>query len=782
MSSPLLLGKKQQYKEQFGEKWPNMRPIVVKILKQNPVSKGEWQDLFWDVHKVTQWDDKGVMKIFDALKSEVTEYITDVQKVVMREDDNSVLLKTYIQEWSKFFSQCQYIAQPFRSLEVHTGKNNSSGKKLTPVSDSSSIKKLMLDTWNSVIFSTINSKLQSSAMKLVHAERTGESFDSQLVIGVRESYVNLCYSEADKLQIYRENFELSYLEATRQFYSNVASSYLEEYGVERYMNYAHCKLREEEHRAQRYLETGKECDSCKKLTQACVEVLVNDVKECIFEECPGMIAANQTERLLKMFHLMDRVHDGVQPMIEHLENHVVTTGLADMIGAAATISTDSEKYVDRLLMLFNRYSRLVKEAFNDDPRFLTARDKAFKKVLNDTSIFNLELPTSKSSTSSKLIAESKCPELLANFCDMLLRKSPYSKKLTADEIEAKLKDVLLVLKYVDNKDVFMRYHKAHLTRRLILDCSTDNDLEENMVEWLRDVGMPADYINKLARMFQDIKVSDDLNQAFKETYRTRSPMADSVAIKILNAGAWARSSERIAVSLPTVLEDFIPEVEEFYRRNHSGRKLQWIHLMSNGVITFVNKQGKYDIEVTTFQMAVLFAWNERPDEKLSFHDLRLATELPESELRRTLWSLIAFPKLKRQILICEPAVQSPKELTEKSIFFVNQNFALVKNGKVQKRGKLNFIGRLQLSTDKHREEDNEAIVALRILRTQEGIVRIMKMRKTISNAQLQTELVEILKNMFIPQKKMIKEQIEWLIDHKYIKRDENDINQFIYLA
>ena len=61
-------------------------------------------------------------------------------------------------------------------------------------------------------------------------------------------------------------------------------------------------------------------------------------------------------------------------------------------------------------------------------------------------------------------------------------------------------------------------------------------------------------------------------------------------------------------------------------------------------------------------------------------------------------------------------------------------------------------------------------------------MRIMKMRKTISNAQLQTELVEILKNMFIPQKKMIKEQIEWLIEHKYMKRDENNINQFIYLA
>lgn len=32
--------------------------------------------------------------------------------------------------------------------------------------------------------------------------------------------------------------------------------------------------------------------------------------------------------------------------------------------------------------------------------------------------------------------------------------------------------------------------------------------------------MPADYVNKLARMFQDIKVSEDLNQQFKETYRS----------------------------------------------------------------------------------------------------------------------------------------------------------------------------------------------------------------------------------------------------------------------
>jgi cullin 5 len=47
---------------------------------------------------------------------------------------------------------------------------------------------LMLDSWNDCIFNNIKYRLQDSAMKLVHAERNGEAFDSQLVIGVRESY------------------------------------------------------------------------------------------------------------------------------------------------------------------------------------------------------------------------------------------------------------------------------------------------------------------------------------------------------------------------------------------------------------------------------------------------------------------------------------------------------------------------------------------------------------------------------------------------------------------
>ena len=47
---------------------------------------------------------------------------------------------------------------------------------------------LMLKSWNGSIFMAVREKLLSASMKLLYAERNGEAFDSQLVIGVRQSF------------------------------------------------------------------------------------------------------------------------------------------------------------------------------------------------------------------------------------------------------------------------------------------------------------------------------------------------------------------------------------------------------------------------------------------------------------------------------------------------------------------------------------------------------------------------------------------------------------------
>jgi hypothetical protein len=88
-----------------------------------------------------------------------------------------------------------------------------------------------------------------------------------------------------------------------------------------------------------------------------------------------------------------------------------------------------------------------------------------------------------------------------------------------------------------------------------------------------------------------------------------SVFADSINIKILNAGAWARGSERVTVSLPLELEDYIPEVEDFYKKKHSGRKLQWYHHMSNGTVCIVCRM--YFVMVKILCCKVLLAHLER---------------------------------------------------------------------------------------------------------------------------------------------------------------------------
>ncbi len=298
----------------------------------------------------------------------------------------------------------------------------------------------------------------------------------------------------------------------------------------------------------------------------------------------------------------------------------------------------------------------------------------------------------------------------------------------------------------------------------------------------QDIGMPPEYINKLSQMFKDIKLSDDINEKFKEQAKLNPNLADSINIKILNAGAWSRSSDKVAVTLPSELEDYIPEVEKFYKNQHSGRKLTWHHLMSNGILNFTTNLGKFELEVTTFQMAVLFAWGNRRNDKLTFESLRLATELPDAELRRTLWQLVAFQKLKHQVLCYEPEVKQAKDFEDFTSFWINTNFCIVRNNKPQYRGKLNLIGRLQLSTEKNREEENQEILFLRSERCKEAVVKILKTRKRITNAQLQTETIELLKNMFLPSKKLIKETVEWLIESKYMTRDYFNINVFNYTA
>jgi cullin 5 len=111
----------------FEDKWPQMRPVVLKLLKQESVSQAEWQDLFYAVYSVCLWDEKGASKIHDCLQEDIVAFIRQAQTRVLAQREEQALLKAYIVEWRKFFTQSSYLPLPFWQLEAALhGKSTSS--------------------------------------------------------------------------------------------------------------------------------------------------------------------------------------------------------------------------------------------------------------------------------------------------------------------------------------------------------------------------------------------------------------------------------------------------------------------------------------------------------------------------------------------------------------------------------------------------------------------------------------------------------------------------------
>lgn len=71
----------------------------------------------------------------------------------------------------------------------------------------------------------------------------------------------MCSDSDDKLKIYKENFEKAYLNSEIEFYNKHAQQFIAENGIINYLTFADSKLKEEEKRALKYLETCKGSNS-----------------------------------------------------------------------------------------------------------------------------------------------------------------------------------------------------------------------------------------------------------------------------------------------------------------------------------------------------------------------------------------------------------------------------------------------------------------------------------------------------------------------------------------
>lgn len=270
--------------------------------------------------------------------------------------------------------------------------------------------------WRNNLFVPIqqnHTKLAAAVLRLIEQQRNGETINQGLVKKVVDSFVSLGLDETDTnkacLDVYREHFEGPFITATEKFYKQESESFLAEHSVSEYLKKAEERLKEEEDRVDRYLNT----QTRKALIGKCEHVLIREHAPLMWDSFENLLDFDKDEDLQRMYALLSRIPEGLDPLRKRFEEHVKKAGLLAVSKLAGEGTTeealDPKAYVDALLEVHQKNSETVTRSFRGEAGFVASLDKACRDFANRNAA------TGNSNT--------KSPELLAKHADLLLRKN-----------------------------------------------------------------------------------------------------------------------------------------------------------------------------------------------------------------------------------------------------------------------------------------------------------------------------------------------------------------------
>jgi cullin 1 len=489
------------------------------------------------------------------------------------------------------------------------------------------------------------------------------------------------------------------------------------------------------------------------LKKTCNQALIADHSALLREEFQVLLDNDREEDMARMYNLLSRIPDGLDPLRARFETHVRKAGLAAVqkIQSAEGDKLEPKVYVDALLDIHTQYQGLVERAFKNEPEFTRSLDNACREFVNRNEVCKS--------------GSSKSPELLAKYADVLLRKS--STSIEESELEHTLDQIMTVFKYIEDKDVFQKFYSRMLARRLVNSNSSSDDAETSMISKLKEA-CGFEYTNKLQRMFQDMQISGDLNKEFRAHLEgvESTKVVDSTFF-ILGTGFWPLTAANTDFNPPPEIAAEIERFTRFYKHKHDGRKLTWMWNLCKGEIkASYCKASKtpYTFQVSIYQMAILLLFNEK--DSYSYDDILSATQLSKEVSDQAIAVL-----LKAKVLIMSGAA-GEKPGSGKT-FKLNYDFKSKKIRINLNIGGIKEAKQEEVETNKTIEEDRKLVL-------QSAIVRIMKARKKMKHTQLVSETINQIRSRFVPKVGDIKKCIEILLDKEYLERLEDD--ELGYLA
>ncbi|RDB26053.1 Cullin-3 [Hypsizygus marmoreus] len=616
-----------------------------------------------------------------------------------------------------------------------------------------------------IIRPPIQQHIVSAVLNQIQFERDGYSINRFPVKGCVDVLLSLDIDDAG-VTVYKRDLEPAFLRESEAFYKAEGVKLLESCDAPEFLRRVESRFESEDSRTHHYLSSQTAPPLRQILQDNLLTPHLSTVISFPNSGLDNMIDTEKTDDLARLYRLFVMVPIGLPCLKKSLKDSIARRGTeinrtslgndgGDLDigedagslkrkgkgkarpagGGGAEKLTLALKWVQDVLDLRDKFVAVWQMAFNSDREVESALNEAFESFVN---------------------SNDKAPEFISLFIDDNLKKGLKGK--TDSEVEAVLDKTITVFRFLTDKDVFERYYKGHLAKRLLQGRSVSDDAERGMLAKLK-VECGYQFTQKLEGMFHDMKLSGDTMQAYRAHLAKTTPPSIDLSVTVVTQTFWPMSHSPSPCVLSAEMEKACKSFEQFYLSRHSGRRLTWQPSLGNADVRVAFKAKTIELNVSTFALIILLQFQDLEDDGfLTFTELQEATRIDDNDLQRHLQSLACA---KYKVLKKHPP---GREVERDDSFSFNADFTStllkIKIGTISSK----------VESGEERKETRDRIDEERRHQTEACIVRIMKDRKHMKHNDLINEVTRQLSGRFQPDPLNIKKRIEGLIEREYLER------------
>lgn len=738
--------------------WEALANAIDEIYNRN-ASQLSFEELYRNAYNLVLH--KHGTLLYEGVSEKLSSHLLATVERVAEVPDSSLL-----EEISKTWKEHQITMIMVRDILMYMDRTYIKQQRRRPIYELG-LHLFRITVWE---HPRIQPRVTELLLSTIASERAGLLTDDRSLLKHNLGML-LELGQADSSNVYERDFESLFLGTTQEFYRVESMDYLSKTTAIDYVAKATKRLEEEKERSAALALPFSTESPLQRIIQT--ELIERHAKTIVDMENSGFASLlkddTKLEEMKNMYDLFLRVPSSVDNLRDAISDRIKADGKS-LISDQEKGAADAPAFVKGVLNMRSRYEKIVDVSFCGEKKTKKRMKEAFEDFLN---------------------TDARAASCLATYVDEKLRIG--LKGATEEAVNEEIQKIITVFRYLSDKDVFESFYKQHLAKRLLSGKTVGDDAERAMVSQLK-AECGYQFTSKLEGMFNDMRISADMRDAYKtfkrhqETQAAASPSTKNKPVDIeadvLTNGYWP-SQKVPPCTLPTQVQDAIKKFSDFYLEKHSGRKLSWQTSAGSADVkaTFGSEPNyrRHELIVSTYQMCILLLFNEK--ETLTLGEIRSATHIPDQELRRHLISLCT-PKNRilrkgskgRGITSDQDTFTFNSEYTSKS---KRVRIPLVKESSVKKgdNGAGGSAGAAVANSAVPLvvEEDRRHLV-------EASLVRVMKARKSLHHNDLIAEVTKQLSVRFTPSPQFIKKRIESLIEREYLERTKRDYRVYQYMA